>query len=123
MRASGGKVCMLVALALAALFGSSAAVAGQAGAVVYRQRCQSCHAQTEGQVLAPNLAGVLGRRAGAANFGYSPALKGSGLTWTKANLDRYLAGPGQVVPGTKMPISVPDSKERALLIDYLSSLR
>ena len=48
-------------------------------------------------------AGVVGRKAGTvADYMYSDANKNSGLTWTEDVLTKYLAGPQQVVPGTKM---------------------
>src|SRR5208282_3375899 len=72
----------------------------------------------------PGLGGVVGRRAAAGHgFGYSPALQSSGLTWDRATLDRFLADPSRVVPGTTMPIPVPDARERAELIAYLARLR
>lgn len=72
----------------------------------------------------PNLAGVVGRKAGAApGFGYTAALKGSGVTWTPANLDRWLTGPQKLVPGTAMTTIVPDAAERRELIAYLATLK
>ena len=56
-------------------------------------------------------------------FEYTPALKNSGLTWTPANLDRWLTGPQKVVPGTAMTAVVPDAHERSDLIAYLLALR
>jgi len=50
-------------------------------------------------------------------------LKGSGLTWTKANLETFLGGPARMVPGTKMVIAVPDVAQRKALIEYLAKLR
>lgn len=96
-----------------------------AGEGLFRQRCQSCHSVAAGRPssMGPNLAGVAGRSAATGTFAYSPALKKSGIVWTKENLDRFLAGPAKMVPGTKMFISVPDAKQRAALADYLSGLR
>jgi cytochrome c len=111
----------------AAMLSASAAVAqmGDAakGADVYDDRCSGCHViGSVGQ--GPNLAGVVGRKAGAvAGFPYTAALKGSGLTWTPANLDRWLAGPQKVVPGTAMTVEVPSAPERRELIAYLATLK
>jgi cytochrome c len=111
----------------AAMLSASAAVAqtGDAakGADVYDDRCSGCHViGAAGQ--GPNLAGVVGRKAGAvAGFPYTAALKGSGLTWTPANLDRWLAGPQKVVPGTAMTVEVPAAAERRELIAYLATLK
>jgi cytochrome c len=55
-------------------------------------------------------------------YDYSPALKASGLVWTRENLDRWLAGPERLVPGQKMGYSVPDARDRSDLIAYLETL-
>jgi cytochrome c len=112
------------ALAFAVLLTAEApaASAGPDGAALFRQRCQSCHSVTAGPStpLAPNLAGVVGRKAASTGFNYSTALKASKLTWTRANLDRYLSGPMRMVPGTRMVISVTDAQQRAAVVDYLA---
>jgi cytochrome c len=92
------------------------------GGALFRQRCQSCHSVTPGQKspLAPNLAGVVGRKAGATDFKYSPALKSANLVWNRANIERFLAGPSRLVPGTRMVIFIPDPKQRAAIVDYLA---
>lgn len=52
---------------------------------------------------------VLGRRAASLpNFGYSKALRGSGLIWDAAALDRFLTNPTTAVPGTTMVVPVPN---------------
>ena len=114
----------LAALAAAAAAPAMAQDAG-AGEAIFKQRCQSCHAAPAGQPhgVGPNLAGVVGRKAASTAFAYSSALKGSGLTWDKPTLDRFLSGPSKMVPGTRMLISVPDPKERAGLIAYLGGLK
>jgi len=114
---------LVVSAALAA--GAAHAQPGDAakGAGVYDDRCSGCHV-IGGVGQGPNLAGVVGRKAGAApGFDYTPALKGSGLTWTPANLDRWLTGPEKVVPGTAMVTLVPDAAERRDLIAYLETLK
>jgi cytochrome c len=110
-------------LALAA--GPALAQDAAAGAAVFKQRCDTCHSAPPGQPhgIGPNLAGVVGRKAGATSFNYSQALKTSGLVWDKATLDRFLSGPGKAVPGTRMLVSVPDPKQRADLIAYLGGLK
>lgn len=66
--------------------------------------------------------GVVGRPAASlAGVVYSKALKASHLTWTPAELDRFLTNPTAVVPGTAMPIALPSAKDRADLIAYLGS--
>ncbi len=63
----------------------------------------------------------IGRRAGSVpGFDYSPAMKKSKLVWDGKTLDRFLANPMKVVPGTSMTYAgVPDAKDRADLIAYL----
>jgi cytochrome c len=101
---------------------ASAAPASTDGATVFRQRCQACHTVVAGKPssLAPNLAGVVGRKAASLPFNYSAALKRSGLTWDRNSLDRYLASPSRLVPGTRMTVTLSDTRQRAALIAYLS---
>ena len=47
----------------------------------------------------------------------------SGFTWDKATLNRFLANPMGVLPGTLMPIPVFDATNRADVIAYLSTLK
>lgn len=113
-------------LPLVAVLAATPAIAADKpdGATVYRQRCQSCHGTAERpSPLGPNLSGVVGRKAAATAFKYSPALKASGLTWNRANLDRYLTAPARLVPGTRMVISLTDPAQRAAVLDYLASRR
>jgi cytochrome c len=96
----------------------------QSGQTIYQQRCASCHGTpSPSSTLAPSLAGIVGRKAASTKFNYSPALEASGLTWNRANLDRFLAAPMRMVPGTRMLISVPDRAQRSALLDYLASRR
>ena len=120
---------LLLATPALALLGLATALPAQSrpdGAVIFKQRCASCHVASPNATtrLAPNLAGVTGRKAGtSAGFNYSPALKGANITWTRANLDKYLQGPTRMVPGTRMVISVPDKAQRAAILDHLSRLK
>lgn len=97
------------------------------GQVLFQQKCAICHSVAPGGApgpLAPNLRGVVGRKAGTANFAnYSPALKGSKLVWTAANLDRFIADPQQVARGTRMVIKVTDPAQRKAIVSYLSKQR
>lgn len=95
------------------------------GETLFRQRCSSCHSVVSGRpsTLGPSLNGVVGRKAGTTPFRYSPALKALGLTWTRANIDRYLTGPARMVPGTRMVIAVSDGAQRTALINYLETTK
>ena len=97
----------------------------KAGESLFKARCQMCHSGSPGHpsMLAPDLHGVGGRKAASTGFIYSPALKKSGLTWTKANLDTFLSAPGKLVPGTRMVIAITDAKQRADVVAYLSTLK
>jgi glucose/arabinose dehydrogenase/cytochrome c2 len=95
-----------------------------AGRTLFVQRCALCHAVGTESAQGPGLGGVVGRKAGTlAGFGFTPALRHSGLTWTEASLDQFLETPSSVVPGTTMPLAVPDAKERRALVAYLGTLR
>ena len=87
------------------------------------ENCRACHA-ADGQAneVGPALRGVVGRKAGERDdFRYSPALKRSGIVWNAKTLDAFIADPQQAVPGNRMPFSgLPDAKERADLIAYLT---
>jgi cytochrome c len=83
------------------------------------QACEACHSLDEND-LGPLHRGVVGRKAGiVADYNYSAALKSSGLTWTEANLDRWLTNPSALVPGTKMFFKLDDPQARADVIAYL----
>jgi alcohol dehydrogenase (cytochrome c) len=95
------------------------------GQKVFSTECAVCHSTVPGgSGFGPTLAGVVGRGAGSLpGFDYSTALKSSGLVWTKAALDQFLKGPGQMVPGTTMEATVPSAVQRTDLIAYLATLK
>ncbi len=118
----------LIAVLLA--FAGSLGAAGDAarGALLFQQNCAVCHASGRETRLAPGqgpaLAGVVGRRAAAlADFGYTRALAAAGITWDAPTLERFLAGPGALVPGTAMVIIVPSPADRRDLVAFLATLR
>lgn len=88
--------------------------------------CSSCHVAEEGaaSMAGPNLYGVVGRKAGSLDdFAYSDALVNSGITWTEAELDAFIADPAGKVPGTLMAAgAMPDAETRAAIVAYLRSL-
>jgi cytochrome c len=84
------------------------------------QSCMGCHSLDENDV-GPKHRGVVGRKAGIVpGYAYSAALKGSGIVWTPAMLDRWLQGPQKLVPGVKMYFTVANPKNRADIIAYLA---
>jgi cytochrome c2 len=109
--------------AVSAIAQAPAAGDETAGADVYSVRCAFCHGDTGAGGQGPSLIGVVGRKAASVpGFGYSPALKAADITWTPAQLDRFLTNPATAVPGTAMPMSVPDQTDRRNLIAYLGTL-
>jgi nitrite reductase (NO-forming) len=93
------------------------------GKLVFR-KCQACHSLEPGKNgLGPSLAGVIGKKAsGVPNYNYSPAMKGSNLTWDVATLDAYLSDPQKLVPGNKMPFpGLKTENERNAVIAFLAS--
>lgn len=96
-----------------------------AGQHAFKQQCGICHdVAPDKNRIGPSLFGVAGRKAGGvAGFNYSDANKNSGLTWDQATLDKYLADPRGVVPGTKMTYAgVKNGQQRADIIAYLATL-
>ncbi|WP_260925546.1 c-type cytochrome [Novosphingobium sp. 9] len=87
--------------------------------------CQSCHSVQAGvNSVGPSLAGIYGSKAGAVpGYSFSPALANSGIVWDEKSLDTWLQGPMQMVPGTKMVISVSDPARRKAVIAYLKTLK
>lgn len=91
----------------------------QRGKALYQAQCSACHSLNYNGV-GPAHKGVFGRRAGSApGYTYSPALAGSGLTWTEQTLARWLTDPEALVPGQKMGFKVADEQARADLIAFL----
>lgn len=89
------------------------------------QYCISCHSAdpAETGLPGPNLAGVVGRRAGSRpDFEYSPAMRAAGagqLVWTRAMLKAFLANPQGLVPGTAMQ-RLPPGAPVDEVIDWLA---
>jgi len=105
--------------------GTGAHAAGDpaAGQAIFKQQCTACHSVDAGKEGAgPSLHRVVGRRAGSEpGFSYTPAIKASRVTWAPATLDTFLSGPAKMIPGTAMPITLADSKQRHDVIAYLAS--
>ena len=87
-------------------------------------QCQVCHMVEPGQNgIGPSLAGVFGRGAASvADFSYTDAMRGSGLVWDEATLNRYLSDPIGTVPGTTMAVASMSDEDRQAIIDYLKTL-
>ena len=91
------------------------------------QKCYSCHALEAGEnVSGPTLHRVIGRKVAAEpRFRYSPAMRSFAAAnpfWSKELLDRFIADPEAVVPGTTMSfVGIRDPEERAALLAYLGA--
>ena len=89
--------------------------------------CAVCHAVKKGERsgFGPNLYGIAGTRAGAvAGYGFSPAMKNAKVVWDRDTLDRFIAAPQSVVPGTKMAYpGLKDPAKRKAVVDYLMALK
>jgi glucose/arabinose dehydrogenase/cytochrome c2 len=96
--------------------------AASPGQRIFEQRCALCHSTGERGGQGPGLGGVVGRAAASSSFGYTRALRDSGLTWDRTTLDRFLTAPAQLVPGTTMPMPLPDAAERSAVVAYLATL-
>lgn len=110
-------------LAVPSAFGADAA----AGKTLFRQQCVLCHSAEPddgGGALGPNLQQIFGRAAASQpGFNYTAALKNSKLAWDAAALDRFLAAPTEVVPGSSMVMPVPRQADRDNVIAYLQGVK
>jgi cytochrome c oxidase assembly protein subunit 11 len=101
-------------------FSASAAPDPVRGKRLFAERCAVCHALRRNKI-GPLLGRVVGRKAGTvAGYPYSRALEAAGLTWSAANLDKWLAGPRKFVPGTLMPVKILEAPTRRDIIAYLA---
>src|SRR5438477_4655385 len=113
--------------ALAAVAAGTALAAGDAkrGAQAFGQ-CMACHSVQPGEhMTGPSLAHVWGRKAatGEGFARYSEALQRSGMTWNEATLDKWLANPAQLVPGTSMTFpGIKEAQARQDVIAYLKAV-
>jgi glucose/arabinose dehydrogenase/cytochrome c2 len=131
MKASflGTKQMSIVGLAWVASATMTTAQDAERGDQIFQTNCALCHSSSLGPgntvviKQGPTLVGVMGRKAGTSpHFGFTEALKDSGLSWIGATLDQYLTNPTTAVPGTTMSVTVPEPSDRADVIAYLATL-
>ena len=93
------------------------------GRALFLERCAVCHGKEAEGAQGPPLGGMAGRRAGTnAPFGYSAGMRGVTFRWDESTLDRFLAAPTKVVPGTSMVLATTSPVERKALVTYLLAL-
>jgi cytochrome c len=88
------------------------------------QTCAACHSDKP-DALGPNLAGVIGRKAGSRDdFRYSNAMMRAGFSWDAGGLRQYLADPQAKVKGNRMPFSgLTDPKDVDDVIAYIETMK
>jgi cytochrome c len=95
------------------------------GAQVFRQ-CMACHSVEPGEHrTGPSLAHVLNNKVGSAEgfMRYSDAMKRADLVWNEATLDKWLANPERLLPGTSMTFpGLKETKDRQDVIAYLKAV-
>ncbi|MEX8495991.1 cytochrome c family protein [Sphaerotilus sp.] len=124
-RALLAAACTLSLTAPMAHAQAQATVDLKKAAGLFATHCSECHSVKEGKdKKGPSLFAVIGRKAGVVpGFVYSDALRQSGLVWSPAVLDRYIASPAGTVPGGKMKYDgLAEAPDRALVIAYLTSV-
>jgi cytochrome c len=116
---------LTMTLALAMSVPSHAAGDAARGARAFGQ-CMACHSvNADEHLTGPSLAGIWNRRAASAEGfqRYSDALKKSALVWNEATLEKWLASPEKLVPGTSMTFpGLKDAKQRQDVIAYLHAV-
>jgi cytochrome c len=119
-----GRPLFAAALAVAVI---PVAAAAEDLEISFNDHCRECHSFVkDDNRLGPSLYGVVGRKAGTENgYNYTQSMADSGVVWTEATLDKWIADPGAVIPGNGMspPYSgIADPAIRARIIAFLKSI-
>lgn len=124
------RICKVGAAIAAGLLLAGAAQAGDAGGgkLLFDKTCANCHSIEAGiNKVGPTLFDIVDRPiASVQGYDYSKkmrAVRGQWKVWDQKHLDLYLTHPRGVLHGVKMYFAVPDAKDRADVIAYLSTLR
>ena len=122
MRANKMEICAAALLVLA-LSAPALAADLEHGKQVF-ETCAACHSDKP-DALGPNLAGVIGRKAGSRDdFRYSNAMMRAGFSWDAGSLRQYLTDPQAKVKGNRMPFSgLSDPKDLDDVIAYVGTLK
>lgn len=116
---------MALAAALAVYGAGAAAAQDIDGEAAFNNACRTCHTtKADDNRLGPHLHGIVGRKAGAAQgYSYSAAMKGAGVSWDEATLDKFIANPDSVVQGNNMKpyTGVDDAAQRKAIVEFLKT--
>lgn len=121
------RACQYGALIAGLVLGIEAQAAGDParGSKVF-QACMACHSVQPGEhMTGPSVAHIWNRKAGTIEDfpRYSDAMKKANVVWTEANLDKWLANPQRLLPGTSMSFAgMREEKDRQDVIAYLKSV-
>ena len=121
-------LALLVMAAATAAHAQDAQTASAKRGKVLFAPCARCHSfDPKKNDLAPNLRGVVGRKAAAVKgFEYSGAMRRSFIVWDEASLNAYLAQPRVLIPRTTMRgagVDVESPEDRRDLIAYMKVAR
>jgi cytochrome c len=121
------RILLLLPLMMFALPAVAQTGNAENGEKVFKRYCMTCHITTEKgpSRQGPTLHKLIGRKSGSIEgFRYSEANKKANIVWDAAILEKYLAEPRVVIPGTSMAFAgVRKADERADLIAYLATLK
>jgi cytochrome c len=118
----GNTLALAAALLMPTLPAGAAECDTELGVRTFAAKCSICHSVEAGHhMTGPSLDGLNARRAGTIEgFNFSAALLASGIVWSAATLDPFLANPQTTVPGTAMPFGgIKNTAERAAVVCYL----
>ena len=120
-----GRSYAAIATLSLALVAGGASAQDDPGQLLFNNACRTCHTVQPGDNrLGPTLHAVIGRKAGSLpDYPYSDALKGSGVTFDEATLDRFIENPDAVIPGNNMKpyTGMASPQDRAAIVAYLKN--
>jgi len=123
LTAAGGALVVLLALST-----SARAADATVGKTMFDKTCVNCHSIEAGvNKVGPTLFDIVNRPiATVQGYDYSKKMRAARKEWKiwdEKHLDAYLTNPRQTLHGVKMFFAVPDAKDRADVIAYLSTLK
>jgi len=105
----------------------SGPAAAEEGSALF-EPCRACHSldpAAKKMMPGPNLAGLIGRKVAAdPAFDYSPVLRAAreeGRVWSVETLEKYVADPEAMFPGTWMTrVPLANPADRQALVRFLT---